>query len=176
MANRWSDELGFQKYCIDRFGQQPRGVSSSRRLPVDRKSWIKKPFRSQMVLIERCHPFQPLHGKWLLLGSHWSLWGPGVALMLFGDLPPWFNAEPFHTSRFRMCEVPNYFSQPPTLQSTVTLIWCMTIRNNVPLFVLYFHRQKYPFSAEIIMKSRGKAKIAFLWQLWHLNAECDNWE
>ena len=29
MANRWSDELGFQKYCIDRFGQQPRGVSSS---------------------------------------------------------------------------------------------------------------------------------------------------
>ena len=95
-------------------------------LPVDNKKFNspkKPPLKSQMVLIEPQHPFQPLHGKWLLLGSHWRpVQRPGAGLMLFGDLPQWFNA-PFHTSCFRTCERVNcqIISPNPFLQQCTVL-------------------------------------------------------
>ena len=95
-------------------------------LPVDNKKFNspkKPPLKSQMVLIEPQHPFQPLHGKWLLPGSHWRpVQRPGAGLMLFGDLPQWFNA-PFHTSCFRTCERVNcqIISPNPFLQQCTVL-------------------------------------------------------
>ena len=83
----------------------------------------KPPLKSQMVLIEPQHPFQPLHGKWLLPGSHWRpVQRPGAGLMLFGDRPQWFNA-PFHTSCFRTCERVNcqIISPNPFLQQCTVL-------------------------------------------------------